>query len=203
VSRNTRDRSTRLNAIVHTYLRRIRPRAQSELDWFAHQPSLHAAIRTAALAVNSCGKRYSHQRRRTKLALERARGALSKRARAMEKADDFSELFDLIDATLEPIPGLGELYVYDTALRIGAKLNLFPDKVYLHAGTRIGARALGLRAAATLDMSELPREFRALKPHEIEDVLCIFKDEFAPSRRIPVPADAVRRSWLRVALSGS
>jgi hypothetical protein len=50
-------------------------------------------------------------------------------------------------------------------------LNLFPDKVYLHAGTRLGARALGLRTAATLKMSELPKEFRALKPHEIEDVL--------------------------------
>jgi hypothetical protein len=112
----------------NTYLRRIRPRAQSELDWFAHQPSLHAAIRTAALAVNSRGKRYFHQRRLTKLALERA-------------------------------------------------------------------LSLGLRAAATLDMSELPREFRALKPHEIEDALCIFKYKFGSSRRTLVPADAARRSW--------
>src|SRR5262245_55785530 len=114
-----------LDGIVRTYIRWIRPKAQAELDWFARQPTLQAAIETAALAVNSRGKRYSHQRRLTKLALERARGALSKRARAMEKADDFSELFDLIDTALEPIPGLGELYVYDTSLRIGAKLNLF------------------------------------------------------------------------------
>jgi len=62
----------------------------------------------------------------------------------------------LIDTALEPIPGLGELYVYDTTLRIGAKLNLFPDKVYLHAGTRLRERALGLRTAATLKMFELP-----------------------------------------------
>jgi hypothetical protein len=41
--------------------------------------------------------------------------------------------------------------MYDTALRIGAKLKLFPTKVYLHAGTRLGARALGLDdSAATL-----------------------------------------------------
>ena len=31
-----------------------------------------------------------------------------------------------------------------SSFRIGAKINLFPTKVYLHAGTRRGARALGL-----------------------------------------------------------
>jgi hypothetical protein len=49
-------------AIVHTYIRRIRPRAQAELDWFIRQPTLRDAIRNAALARNSRGKRYSHQR---------------------------------------------------------------------------------------------------------------------------------------------
>jgi len=37
----------------------------------------------------------------------------------------------------------------DTTLRIGAKLNLFPKKVYLHPGTRRSARALGLDAGPT------------------------------------------------------
>jgi hypothetical protein len=59
----------------------------------------------------------------------------------MEKANDFGDLFHLVGAALDSIHGLGELYVYDTSLRIGAKLNLFPDRVYLHAGTRLGAGA--------------------------------------------------------------
>jgi hypothetical protein len=63
--------------------------------------------------------------------------------------------------------------VYDTALRIGAKLNLFPTRVYLHAGTREGVRGLDAREDA-LYVADLPRKFHALKPHEIEDVLCIF-----------------------------
>lgn len=184
-----------LDAIVRTYIHRIRPRSQTEIDWFVRQPSLRAAIRNAALAVNSRGKRYSHQRRLTKVALERALDVLSKHARAIQKAHDFDDLVHLIDTALEPISGLGELYVYDTTLRIGAKLNLFPDKVYLHAGTRLGARALGLRTAATLKMSELPKEFRALKPHEIEDVLCIFKDELKTSAAPPVTPDIFERSW--------
>jgi len=54
----------------------------------------------------------------------------------------------------------------------------------LHAGTRTGARALGFATrAATLDVSELPPEFHALEPHEVKDVLCIFMDKFASSRR--------------------
>jgi hypothetical protein len=68
--------------------------------------------------------------------------------------------------------------------------------VYLHAGTRTGARALGLAArAATLDVSELPAEFHSLEPHEVEDVLCIFKDKFTSSRRMPVHPVVTRRSW--------
>ncbi|PYX57969.1 MAG: hypothetical protein DMG76_10395 [Acidobacteria bacterium] len=59
---------------------------------------------------------------------------------------------------------------------------------------REGARALGLDARAdALYMADLPRKFHALKPHEIEDVLCIFKDELASSRQT-LPR-ASRRSW--------
>lgn len=119
-----------LDVIIHAYIRQIRPKAQAELDWFAHQPSLRAAIKNAALASNSRGKRYSHQRRLTKRSLERGLDVLSKQAGAIEQVQDFGDLFNLIDAALEPIPGLGVLYVYDTSLRIGTKLNLFPDKVY-------------------------------------------------------------------------
>ena len=98
----------------------------------------------------------------SKIALEGALDILLKQAGAMERARDFAELFALIDAAMEPIPGLGELYVYDTSLRIGSRLNLLPKKVYLHAGTRRGARALGLNArAATLDVSDLPERVSA------------------------------------------
>src|ERR1700730_9584939 len=77
------------------------------------------------------------------------------------------------------VPGIGELYVYDTALRLGAKLGVFPEKVYLHACTRIRVRNLGLDARSTaLRMASLRRALRSLKPREVEDVLCIFKDRF-------------------------
>jgi predicted RNA-binding Zn ribbon-like protein len=82
------------------YIRKIRPRAQAEIDWFAHQPSLDAAIEKAALAVNSRGKRYSHQRRLKKAALKEALRNLLDESGAMEQASDFDDLFKLIGAAV-------------------------------------------------------------------------------------------------------
>lgn len=188
---------TKLDAIVRAYIDRIRPRAQAELDWFAHQPSLDSAIEKAALAVNSRGRRYSHQRRLKKPALKEALRNLLDKSGALKQASDFDELFNLIRAAVKPIPGIGELYVYDTAVRIGAKLNLFPIKVYLHAGTRVGGRALGLNdSTATLEVSALPKEFRTLEAHELEDILCVYKDELknTPSL-VPRARGIIKRSW--------
>jgi hypothetical protein len=92
------------------------------------------------------------------------------------------------------ITGIGELYICDTSLRIGAKLNLFPTAVYLHPGTRAGARALGLDdRAKMLKVSALPKPFRTLAPHELEDILCIFKDDLAQAAIIQ--PEIVKRSW--------
>jgi hypothetical protein len=88
----------------------------------------------------------------------------------------FEQLHELVHRTVEPISGLGELYVYDTALRIGAKLGLSPKVVYLHAGTRKGAKNLGFKPSRdTISIAALPRALRTLEPREIEDLLCIYK----------------------------
>lgn len=135
----------RKEAIIRTYITHIRPRINKELDWFRQQPTLSEAIRLAALTVNSKGKRYSHQRRLSKTVLEQARDILLENEKAIEacRDQDFDDLLTLLEQLLIPIKGLGELYVYDTALRIGAKVGLLPRRVYLHAGTRVGAKALG------------------------------------------------------------
>ena len=177
-----------LQSIVRIYALKIRPRAQAELD--GSQPTLAAAIRAAAPALNGQQKRYSHQRRIKRAAIQHSLGILSHLEGPISKCADFSSLFTLIKDELVDVTGIGDLYVYDTALRIGAKLGVFPEKVYLHAGTRTGVRNLGLDARRTaLRMASLPRALRRLKPHEVEDVLCIFKDRFEATVR------GVRRSW--------
>lgn len=185
-----------LRAIVNAYIGRIRPRAHDELEWFRSQPSLKTAIDYAGLAISRHGKRYRHQTRIRRLSLRRAHSALSENARRLVRSGSFEHLFSLIESLMEPIKGVGELYVYDTALRIGAKLHLAPTSVYLHAGTRVGARALGFDGKRrTISMSEVPRELRRLRPHEIEDVLCIFKDRFAKAKPGRAWEACYPRSW--------
>jgi hypothetical protein len=185
-----------IKTIVYIYIEQIRPHAQAELDWFQQQPTLASALGYAALAINCAGKRYSHQRRIKRATLEQARETLLANVKDIEKSKSFNEIYTLVDTLLEPIDGIGELYVYDTSLRIGAKMNLLPTKVYLHAGARDGARALGFDGKAmSLDISDLPVEFQQLEPHEIEDVLCIFKTDLKKMSVKVAKRDITKRSW--------
>jgi hypothetical protein len=97
----------------------------------------------------------------------------------LQKCKSFHELWQLIRKILGTVTGLGELYIYDTALRIGAYLNILPERVYLHAGTRTGAKAFGITSRHTewLDVDELPAPLKELPPHEVEDILCIYKGD--------------------------
>jgi hypothetical protein len=166
-----------LEAIVRMYTHKHRLNAQAELNWFRQQPFLNAAIECAALAKNCKGKRCSHQRRIPKTCLEKAKHLLLSNSEAVAQAEDFDALFNLIEKMCKPIKGLGELYIYDTSLRIGAKRDLMPTKVYLHAGTRRGAKTLGFNGGVkAIDVSDMPKQLQQLEPREIEDVLCIFKD---------------------------
>ena len=179
-----------LEVIVRTYIMQIRPRAKAELDWFRNQPTLVSAIGYAGLAINCTGKRcahhrrlkrYAHQRRLKRKTLLQAKKVLLTNTQEIEKAKTFDELFTLIESLVLNINGIGELYVYDTSLRIGAKLGLLPTKVYLHRGTREGAKNLNIGIKGntkSIEVSSLPPEFQLIKPHEIEDALCIFKDDF-------------------------
>jgi hypothetical protein len=81
--------------------------------------------------------------------------------------------------------------IYDTAVRIGAKLDMSPDRVYLHAGTRAGARVLGLEwRADSVELSALPSAFRGLPGFEVEDILCIYKHDLL---RVVSAADWAQR----------
>lgn len=171
------DRS--LHVIADEYLQHHRRRAQRELAYFRILPTDENAISRAALAQLPSGKRHPHQYRIPRAALDENRRHLLNNLPALRQAQSFDELFELIAAASGPIPGIGPLAVYDTALRVGARFGLEPAKVYLHAGTRAGAKALGLDwTAHAIEMNELPAELRTLTAREAEDVLCIYKDEF-------------------------
>jgi len=179
--------------LVRHYQRFHRKRHQEQLDWFRNQPSIEAAIEFAALSVDWRGKRFSHQRRIGRQALLAAKEALLSAVISLQGCSNFDELIELVEAVLDPIDGLGELYVYDISLRIGARLGILPQRVYLHAGTRTGAKVLGLDPRArAIEVQSLPEPLRQLSAHEVEDVLCIYKDELM--QRSDQQEDLTRRS---------
>ena len=168
-----------LESIVSKYIRDHQRNADKERRWFEIQPNLLKAIETAALAQSPSGKRFSHQRRIPGHVLKESYRRLLIKISAIESSKSFNELFEIVFITIRPIYGIGELAVYDTALRIGAYLGLTPTKVFLHAGTRTGAIRLGLDTSNDfLEINCLPTELRVLKPYEIEDILCIYKHLF-------------------------
>lgn len=172
-----------LQTIVRAYRARFREHSQQELESFAVQSRVEA-IKRAGLAVRPDGKRYNHQRRIPGDVLEESAKQL--RRAKLDRARTFDELHEMVKGAIGSIPGIGTLTVYDTALRIGATLSLAPTRVYLHTGTRAGARKLGLNwRADSLVMTAIPAAFRELEPREVEDVLCIFEDHFDQLRDWP------------------
>lgn len=110
--------------------------------------------------------------------MSRLRAPLLGMKRAIQRAKNFDELHELVLQAGKGLERIGPLAIYDTALRLGAYLGFRPQHVYLHCGTRAGARVLGLRGRAKkLQMEELPEEFRRLRPEQVEDCLCIYKED--------------------------
>ena len=130
-------------AIVKDYTSRHPERARRELRYYIIQRSLQDAIREAALSRLPGGKRHSHQRRIPLHVLQAAERRLQAIAGQVQTAKSFAELHRLIERHIKPIRGIGDLAVYDIAHRIGMYLQHAPEAVYLHAGTREGARRRG------------------------------------------------------------
>ena len=162
----------------------------TERSYHAGSASLREAIDRAAYALTPGGGRHPHQARRTRQSLDQACGELQAIRSDIAGATRFGTLHDLAVGATDPVHGIGPLTQYDIAWRIGAFLSLEPDVVYLHSGTRDGAVALGYpRWRSFLRVCELPEPVQSLTASEIEDYLCIFKDEFVsePRRRRRAP----------------
>lgn len=164
--------------IVRHYIDTTRKAAEEELAFYGSCRSLSETIRLAANAIGSDDKRHDHQRRIPSSALAKLARELLEIEQNVQDSKSFAYLFGLVKDTAKNLKYIGELTIYDTAFRIGAKLKLYPEDVYLHAGTRKGAAVLGIDTTReSIAASSLPSAFTVLKPYEIEDVLCMYKDD--------------------------
>src|SRR5262249_40973014 len=133
------------------------------------------------ISENAQGKRHSHQYRLNKADMELFAKELQSQEERIRAAESFDILFKVIEKVGVKIEGIGDMLIYDSAERIGGYLNIFPDKVYLHAGTREGAeKLLGKIEASTIRKEMFPEPIRSsnLSCADIESLLCIYKDIF-------------------------
>jgi hypothetical protein len=168
--------------IVDAYISYCRPDADAEAQEFRQLPSLNEAIQHAALChwlIKSKPpqfKKHPHQYLIPETLLQDAEGRLQNASGTLSAVAEFEALHEAVGKAIGKKQGLGELAVYDIAQRIGAFLRKEPKLVYLHRGVREGAHALGFHGD-TLDPTLLPPAFSRLTPAEIEDCLCIFKND--------------------------
>jgi hypothetical protein len=175
--RTERGNKDSYSGIVDAYIQDWREGAQRERQFFKSRRSLRRATEFAALCKLPSGKRHPHQYRIPRALLAKAESNLLECAAEIQGCETFKELHELVQREIGGIPGIGVLTVYDVATRIGAHLDLAPRRVYLHAGTAAGAKALGLEGRETLNRVELPKAFRRLRTYEIEDCLCLYKTQ--------------------------
>jgi hypothetical protein len=161
--------------IIEHYRRCKLPDLNSQLNWFASQRSFHAALRRAAVARSQSGGRFSHQWRLPRTAYPQALRLLVA-CQALHNCKTFVQLYAQIESVVGYVHGVGPLYLYDTSLRLGAKLNIFPTDVYLQAGAAKGARKLlpNVRGR-TLSPTQFPAPFSTLPAHELENLLCWYR----------------------------
>ena len=159
------------------------PQRSAEVEWWEGEGLPFSDLIDRVGQADLFGKRHPHQRRLTTAALDAGTAALHRLSGQIQTAKDFHTLWQLIADAFKPIYGLGELAAYDAAERLRYRLGLESEHlIYLHAGARVGARRL---AGGRLKRDDawgilrwgVPDEMRHLCTHEIEDVLCIYKDE--------------------------
>jgi len=148
------------------------------IKFTAVQKNCADAICVAALSLNHLGKKNNHQKRLKNVNLESFKNNLLKRQTDIAHATDFHNLLKIVEEC--KVKGIADVACYDIANRLGNRLGKNPDYVYLHAGTRKGLEnLLDYKVKAKyIKKSDLPEPFKSstLTCHEIEDILCIYKD---------------------------
>lgn len=150
------------------------------------QDSLDEVIKIAVAAEGVNGKLHDHQRRVGREKLRTYYNKLLRYAKAIETCNSFDDLYKKLEEGY--IKGIGLLTMYDIAIRIAAfmekncsKTTIFPDKVYLHAGSEKGAeKLLGRKVKRQEPKSVFPPALQSLTCDEIETFLCNMKAKLSP-----------------------
>jgi len=136
------------------------------------------ALGLAVRSIRPNGKMHNHQVK-VKRALPAYEEKLQNKYKILLKMENFHQLWVVFDTSRTP--GIGPMTVYDVAVRFGAWRRMKPGKIYIHAGTSAGLKALGINPSfwgETIPMDALPAILRNKDPDEVEDFLCTYRLAF-------------------------
>ena len=169
-------RHSNLKELADDYVEVFRPRLACSLGWYGNASGIEEAIERSALSRMCDDKMHPHQRRVGGKALAEASKRLKPSATDIASARSFQRIISIVEEVAGPVKRIGTLANYDIALRIGKFKGLEPKEVYLHAGARKGAMALEVPLDRVVPLTSFPTALQCLKPYEIEDFLCVYKD---------------------------
>jgi len=149
-----------------------------ELARFFKSLSFTAAIEYAASGVSPHRKIHPHQRKIGVKRLRQSAAMLKKHIPVIRKAKSFADLFIVTEAIKSYMKGLGDLWSYDTALRMAFNRGktFYPRAVYVQESSMKSVKKIFSRIlikGRVLPMKVLPKEMQVLKPFEAENFLSI------------------------------
>jgi hypothetical protein len=153
------------------------------LAWTKKASTFPVAIERACSGMTESGKMFSKGSCVRAVSREKLAKALKDRYAALKRATTFEHIYDEVFAT--EVWGIGPMMFYNVSERIGAWLEIYPEHyVYLHAGPLQGFRRLtgskGRLSMNRVTRLSLPPVLAALSVHDIEDLLCEYRDLLGP-----------------------
>jgi len=170
-----------LKSDIGKYRKEHLPKLKSQESYFKKMTILEA-IKKAAGATDLNGKIFSHQRKVGKKLLAIGENEILILEIEIRACKSFKEIFKITEQVRKSDKGkgLGNLWSYDTALRIAFRLGkkYYPKDVYVQAGVNVGANRIfkGKKPPGRyLSRNKFPTQIQALEPFEIENFLCVRK----------------------------
>jgi len=157
-------------------------RLNERWDYLKSYKTIEDLLYTVSHGINEKGGIEYHQRRIKKTVMDIFYKKLIENKNNINSVKSFGELYNIIESIGNTVSGVGDTFIFDSAFRIAYYLNIYPDKIYLHAGTRIGVEGL-LNKKINTDFilkNDLPEPYKScqLNCTQLEDLFCAFKYVF-------------------------
>jgi hypothetical protein len=122
---------------------------------------------------------FSHQRRVGKEKANLGYEALKHKEKELQLSQSFEEILSITDEVSKQFYRLGQLWSYDTALRIGFQKKVYPKNVCLKAGVKKGYKKIFNQNSKNRFEEKVTflKVLQVLEPYEIENFLCIWGND--------------------------